>query len=75
MEVEINYTRVADTNPTITLRNNWSCRSKRIWSEFREGDATSSRVIITEGHDFESSTKPSKSHMNMRDMNWSYHVE
>ena len=27
VEVEINYTRVAKTNPTIALRNNWSCLS------------------------------------------------
>ena len=55
--VEINCTRVAITNPTIALRNNWSCLSKRIWSGFGEGDATSGRVISVEGHGFEPSMK------------------
>ena len=76
VEVEINCTRVIETDPTITLRSNWSCLSQRIWFEFGEGDATSGRVIIVEGHDFESSsTKPSKSYPNRRDVNWSHHME
>ena len=74
-EVEINCTRVADTDPTIALRSNWSCLSQRIWSGFREGDEASSRVIISEGHGFEPYTKPSKSYQNIRDMNWSRHAE
>ena len=67
----MNCTRVVDTDLTIALRSNWSCLSQRIWFRLGEGDATSSRVIITGGHDFETSTKPSKSYPNMRDVNWS----
>ena len=37
VKVEIKCTMVADTDPTITLRSNWSCLSQRIWSEFGEG--------------------------------------
>ena len=51
-EVEMNYTRVAETNLTIALRSNWSCLSQRIWSGLGEGDGASGRVIITEGHGF-----------------------
>ena len=75
VEVEMNYTRVVETDPTIALRSNWSCLSQRIWSRLGEGDAASNRVIIAEGHDFEPSTKPSKSYPNRRDMNWSRHME
>ena len=75
MEVEINCTRVAETDPTITLRSYWSCLSQRIWSGFGEGDAASGRVIIASGHDFEPSTRPSKSYPNRRDANWSRHAE
>ena len=62
----MNSTRVADTNPTIALRSNWSCLSERIWSGLGEGDATSDIVIIAGGHDFNPSTKPSKSYPNRR---------
>ena len=75
MEVEITCTRVADTDPRIALRSNWSCRSQRIWSRFREGDATSGKVIGSGGHGYEPSTKPSKSYPNRRDVNWNHHVE
>ena len=75
VEVEINYTRVVETDPTIALRSNWSCLSKRIWSGFGEGDATSNRVIIFGGHNFKPSTKPSKSYPNRRDVSWSCHAE
>ena len=74
-EVEINCTRVVEMDPTITLRSNWSCWSQRIWFGLGEGDATSGRVIIAGGHGFESSTKPSKSYLNKRDVNWSCHAE
>ena len=67
-------TRVA-IQTTIALRSNWFCLSQRIWSKFEEGDAASGRVINVRGHDFEPSTKPSKSYLNRRDMNWSRHVE
>ena len=69
--VEINFIRVADKDPTIALRSNWSCLSQRIWLwfEFEEGDATSGRVISARGHNFESSTKPSKSYPNRRYVN------
>ena len=67
--VEINCTRVADTDLTIALRNNWYCRSQRIWSGFGEGDAAPGRVISAGGHGFESSTKRSKSYSNRRDVN------
>ena len=30
VEVEINCTRVVETDPIIALRNNWSCRSQRV---------------------------------------------
>ena len=73
--IDINCTRVTNTDPTIALRSNWSCLSQRIWSGFGEGDVTSGRVISAGGHNFESSTKPSKSFPNMRDVNWSCHVE
>ena len=66
--VEINCTGVANTDPTIALRSNWSCLSQRIWSGFREGDPTSGRVINVEGHDFDPSTKPSKSYPNRRNV-------
>ena len=69
VEVEINYTRVVETNPKIALRSNWSCMSQRIWFGFGKGDTTSGKVIIARGHDFESSTKPSKSYLNKRDVN------
>ena len=69
MEVEINRTRIAETDLTITLRSNWSCLSQRIWFGFGEGNVTSGRVIITGGHGFEMSTKPSKSYPNRRDVN------
>ena len=62
-EVEMNCTRVAETDLTIALRNNWSCLSQRIWSGLGEGDGTSGKVIIAGGHDFEPSTKPSKSYL------------
>ena len=75
VEVELKCTRVADKDPTIALRSNWSFLSQRIWSGFREGHATSGRVIIARGHDFESSVKPNKSYPNRRDMNWRSHVE
>ena len=71
----MNYSRVAQTNPTIALRSNWSCLSQKIWSRLGEGDATSGKVIIAGGHGFESSTKPSKSYSNMRYVNWSRHAE
>ena len=61
--------RVAETDLTIALKSNWSCMSQKIWSEFGEGDVASGRVIIAGGHDFESSTKPTKSYPNMRDGN------
>ena len=75
--VEINCTRVAKMDPTIALRSNWSCLSQRIWSKFGEGDVASGRVIsVGHGKDgFESSTKPSKSCPNRRDMNSSFHAE
>ena len=73
--VEINCTRVVDTDLTISLRSSWSCLSQRIWSKFGEGDAASCRVISVEGHDFEPSTKPSKSYSNRREVNWSHHAE
>ena len=47
---------------------------QRIWSELGEGDATSGKVIIIEGHDFDQSTKLSKSYLNKRDVNWSHHA-
>ena len=75
MEVEINCTRLADMDPTIALRNNWSCQSQITWSRFGEGDATSGRVIIAGGHGFEPSTKLSKSYPNRRDVNWSRHAK
>ena len=56
VEVEINCTRVADMDPTIALRSNWSCRSQRVLSEFREDEEASSRVIIIGGHSFKPST-------------------
>ena len=68
MAVEINYIGVADTNLTIALRSNWSYLSQRLWSGFREGDAASGRVINIEGHDFDPSTKPSKSYPNRRNL-------
>ena len=75
MAVEINCTIVANTDPTMALRSNWSCLSQRIWFGFWEGDATSGRVISAEGHEFEPSTKPSKSYANRRDVNWSCYAE
>ena len=75
MVVEINCTRVANTDPTIALRNNWSLLSQRIWFGFGEGDEALGRVINARGHDFEPSTKPSKSYPNRRDVNWSHHTE
>ena len=69
MEVQINCTRVTETNLTIALRSNWSCLSQRIWSGFGEGDVALGRVIIAEGHGFEPSTKLSKSYINRRYMN------
>ena len=74
-KVEMNYTRVIETNPTIALRSNWSCLSQRIWSGLGEGDAISSRVIIVEGHGFESSMETSKSYLDMRDVDWSCHAK
>ena len=62
VEVEINCTKVENTDPTIALRNNWSYLSQRIWSRFGKGDATSGKVIIIGGHDFEPSMKSSKSY-------------
>ena len=73
--IEINYTKVANTDTTITLRSNWSCLSQRIWFQFGEGNATSVRVISAEGHDFELLAKPSKSYLNRRDVNWCRQVE
>ena len=58
----MNCTRMEDTDPTISLRSNWSCLSHRIWSKLGDGDAASGRVIISGGHGFEPSTKPSKSY-------------
>ena len=75
VEVDINYTKVAETDPTIELRSNWSCLSQRIWSRFGEGDAASGKVIIAGRHGFKPSKKPSKSYLNRRDVNWSYHKE
>ena len=75
VEVEINCTRVGDTDPKIALRSNWSCLSQKIWSGFGEGDAVSDKVIIARGHNFELLMKPSKSYPNKRDVNWSRHVE
>ena len=70
-EVEMNCNRVADTDPTIAFRSNWSCLSQRIWSKLGEEDATSGRVIIARGHSFDPSTKPSKSYPSRKDENWS----
>ena len=50
MEVEINCTRVAETDLTIALRRNCSCLSYRIWSGFGEEDLALGRVIIAGGH-------------------------
>ena len=75
VEVEINYTRVEKTDLTIALRSNWSYLSLRIWSGYGEGDAAPGKVIIFEGHSFESSTKPSKLYSNMRDVNCSRHAK
>ena len=74
VEVEINCTRVVETDPTIALRSNWSCLSKRIWSRFGEGGVALGRIIIVGGQDFERSTKPSKSCPNRRDVNRSCHA-
>ena len=74
-EIEMNCTRVVETDLTIALRSNWSCLSQIIWFEFGEGEATSNRVIIVGGVSFEPSTKVSKSYPNRRDMNLSCHVE
>ena len=57
-EVEINYTKVADTDPTIALRSKWSCLSQRIRSRLGEGEKASGRVIFAGGQDFEPSTIP-----------------
>ena len=73
-KVEMNYTRVAKTNPTIELRYNWSCPSKKICFELGEGDVALGRGIIARGHDFESSMKPSKSYKNRKDVNWSHYA-
>ena len=69
MEIEINCTRVVDTDPIIELRSNWSCWSQIIWSGFGKRTSVSDRVIIARGHGFELSTKPSKSYLNRRDVN------
>ena len=74
-EVEMNCTRVVETDLTITLKSNWSCLSQRIWSGLEEGNAASSRVIIVGGHNFESLMKPSKSCLNMKDLDWRRHAE
>ena len=42
---------------------------------FRKGEAALGRIIIARGHNFESSTKPSKSYPNRRDVNWNRHAE
>ena len=73
--IDIKCTRVTDTDPTIVLRSNWCCLRQRIWFGFGKGDVASGRVISAGGHNFKSSTKPSKSFPNMRDVNWSRHVE
>ena len=75
VEVEMNCTTVAETDPTIALRSNWSCLSHRIWSGLREGNEALGRVIIPEGHDFDPLTKPSKSYSNRKYVNWSHHAE
>ena len=74
MVAEINCIRVADKDPTIALRSNWSCLSQRIWFGFRERDVTSGKVITVGGNDFELLTKPSKSYPNRRDVNYSRHT-
>ena len=71
----MNCIKVAETDPTLAFRSNWSCLSQRIWSGLGEGDATSGKVIIARGHGFEPSTKSSKSYSNMRYVNWSRHAE
>ena len=72
--VKINCIRVADTDPRIALRSNWSCLSLRIWFKFGERDVTSGKVITTGGNDFELLTKASKSNPNKRDVNYSRHT-
>ena len=72
--VEINCIRVVNTNPTISLRSNWSCLSQRIWFGFGERDVASGKVISVGGHNFELLTKPSKSYPNRRDVNYSHHT-
>ena len=74
-EVEINCTKVANMDPKIALRNNWSCRSQRVYSGFEDGEEASGRVIIARGHGFEPSMKLGKSYLNSKDVNWSRHVE
>ena len=72
--VEINCIRVANTDPTISLRSNWSCLSQRIWFGFGERDVASGKVFSAGVHDFELLTKPSKSYPNRRDVNNSRHT-
>ena len=52
MQVEINYTRVAEMDLTIVLRKYWSCLNLRIWSTFGERDASLGKVIIVGRHGF-----------------------
>ena len=68
----MNCTKVADTDSTIALRSNWSCLSQGVWSGLGEGDVASASFVIVQGHNFDLSTKPSKSYPNRRDVNWSH---
>ena len=48
MEVEINCTRVVETDLTIALRRNWSCPNQRIWFGFGEGHAHRAELSLSE---------------------------
>ena len=65
--VKINCTRVADTDPTIALRRNWSCLDKRIWSRIGEGVQHWAKLSVLE--DMALSRQQSQvNHTRIRDM-------
>ena len=50
--IEINYTRVENTDPTITLmRSNWSCLSPRIWLDLGRGMQHWVELLVPEDTD------------------------